>query len=169
MAWLLYCPQVALQFGSAFIDVLYPSSCNIIGNLNHGWNHSKDRHGEAVQLWGGLNIFSKAWLVTKVPGNFSVLFKSRRKNTGSFYKQINFQKCQSLIFIFEVLGSGQCLIAWKITVLRSRKSLYSKTDGCFIFLKEEAFWKHSVTPWSMDPTWSSPPSVTIWSLVSSTN
>lgn len=54
---------------------------------------------------------------------------------------------------FEVLGSGQCLTALKITVLRSRKSQYLKTDCCFPFLKEAAFWKCFAYPLIYRPFW----------------
>lgn len=140
MAWLFNCPQIALQFGFDFIDTFDPSSYNIIRNLKHDWNHSKDRHAEAIQLWGELDVCSKLWLVTKVPGNLSAPFKTRRQNTGSFYKQINFQKCQSPIFLYDVLGSGQCLIALKITILRSRKFLHLKTTIFTSF-----FWRKQLS------------------------
>lgn len=61
------------------------------------------------------------------------------------------------ILNFKVLGSGQCLIVLKITVLRSRKPLYLKTDYCFLFLKEAAFWKWFAYPLIYkDPSVSSP-------------
>lgn len=51
------------------------------------------------------------------------------------------------------LAIGQCSIAFKITVLRSRKSLYLKTDCCFLFLKEAAFWKCFDYPLICGPFW----------------